>query len=148
MQNYSNNIQPSFYSSSPPPPVQHKERGALLTFLLGIATAWNVVATFIIVFGGVFVDNAAQSADDAGAVGIHHGVSRLVAVLTVFQIAQLVSLCGMWAWKRWALLGYFATSVIAMAGSMRVTGETPYWSMVSSALVLLAVLPRLSMFED
>jgi hypothetical protein len=147
MQNYSN-IQPSYYSSSPPPPVQKKERGMLLTFLLGVSTAWNVLATFIVVFGGAAADNVAQSADDLGTDGVHHVVSRLVAVLAVFQIAQLVSLCGIWAWKRWALLGYFATSIIAMVGSMRLTGETPYWSMVSSALVLLAILPRLGMFED
>jgi hypothetical protein len=141
------NVPSSFYSA-PPPPVQNKERGALLTFILGVATAWNVVATFVIVFGGAFADNLAQAADNGGTVSVYHTVSRLVFVLTAFQIAQLVSLCGIWAWKRWALHGYFATSIIAMMGSVRVTGETPYWSMVSSALVLLAILPRLSMFED
>ncbi len=148
MQNYSNNIQPSYYSSSPPPPVQKKERGSLFTFVLIIATGWNVLSTFGIVLGGAFADKAALSADQLGTDGVHHVVSRIVAVLAVFQIVQLASVCGMWAWKRWAVFGYFATSLLAMCGAYRLTGDVSFWSLAWLAVVFFCVFTRMSMFED
>jgi cell division protein FtsW (lipid II flippase) len=148
MQNYPTNIPANYYSSSPPP-VQKKERGVLLTVVMAIATVWNVIATFGIVLGGAAIDRAAaQSADDLGSTNLHHTLSRLVAVLAVFQVAQLISVLGMWAWKRWALMGYFLTSIFAILGFMKMTGETPIWSMLWLGVVLIGVFPRLAMFED
>jgi len=141
------NIPSSYYSMSPPP-VQKKERGALFTIVLLIATIWNVIVTFGVVLGGAYVDKIAQSADDSGTVGVHHAASRIVAVVAMFQIAQLVSVCGMWAWKRWALFGYFVTSVLAMGGAFRLTGELSYWSLGWLGVVFLCVFTRMSMFED
>ncbi|MEO8874783.1 MAG: hypothetical protein ABI461_04275 [Polyangiaceae bacterium] len=150
MQNYS----PTFYSSAPPPPVQKKERGAFLSLVLGVSTLWNVVATFLVVMGGAYLDKA--TADGATAVqalggsdnGMHHTVSRAVLALTIFQIAQLVSVCGMWAWKRWAVLGYFATTGLEMLGVIKLTGQIPYSSLIWAGVVLLAVFPRIGSFED
>jgi len=148
MQNYSNNIQPSYYSSSPPPPVQKKERGSLFTFVLIIATGWNILSTFGIVLGGAYADKAAQSVDDLGAVGVHHTMSRLVAMLAVFQIVQLASVCGLWVWKRWAVFGYFGTSLLAMCAAYRLTGDVSYGSLAWLAVVFFCVFTRMSMFED
>jgi uncharacterized membrane protein (DUF2068 family) len=148
MQNYSNNIQPSYYASSPPPPVQKKERGSLFTFVLIIATGWNILSTFGIVLGGAYADKATQSADDLGTVGVHHVVSRLVALLAAFQIVQLISVFGMWAWKRWAVFGYFATSLLAMVAVFKLGGELSYWSLAWLGVVFFCVFTRMSMFED
>ncbi len=147
MQNYPTNIPANYYSSSPPP-VQKKERGALLTVVMVIATVWNVIATFGIVMGGAAIDRATQNGGAFADQSVHHVASRLVLVLAVFQVAQLISVLGMWAWKRWALMGYFLTSIFAILGVMKMTGETPLWSMIWLGIVLVGVFPRLAMFED
>lgn len=153
MQNYSSNISPSYYSSSPPPPVQKKERGPFLSIALFLATMGNVIATFVVVMGGSVVQQlvqqaASQSSSDLDAQSLPHVTSRLIAVLAFFQIAQLVSVCGMWAWKRWAVMGYFATSIIAAIGAVKMSGEVPTWSLLWMGVMLLAIFPRIGMFED
>jgi len=143
------NIPSSYYSMSPPP-VQKKERGTLLTLVLAISTLANVIATFGVVLGGAFVDKAAQSADQlaSGGASLHHSVSRIVLALAIFQVAQMASVGGLWMWKRWALLGYFGTSALAMLATIKMSGELPYFSMIWIGVVLIAVFPRLGMFED
>jgi hypothetical protein len=153
MQNYQNNISPSYYSSSPPPPVQKKERGVFLTVVLWLSTMANVIATFAVLVGGAaiqqkFQEAASDSASDLGGQSLPHVASRVLAVLAIFQVAQLVSVCGMWAWKRWAVMGYFATGLMGVLGTVRLTGEVPTWSLVWMGVMLLAVFPRLGMFED
>jgi uncharacterized membrane protein (DUF2068 family) len=148
MQNFPNNFPASTYSSSPPPPVQKKERGVLLTVVMGFATLGNLIATFGIVLGGAAFDRATQSGGAFESAGVHHVASRIIAVLALFQVMQMISVMGMWAWKRWALMGYFATSLMAALGAVKLTGEVPTWSLVWLALVLVGVFPRLAMFED
>lgn len=126
----------------------------LLTLVLGISTLWNVVATFIVVMGGAYLDKATvdgtQAARSFGESdgGLLHAVSRLVLAVTIFQIAQLVSVCGMWAWKRWAVYGYFATSLLALVGAAKQQGSMPYASCLWLGVVLVAVFPHIGMFED
>ena len=148
MQNYPTNYPASSYSSSPPPPVEKKERGVLLTVVMGFATVGNLIATFAIVFGGAALDRAMQSGGAFESAAAHHVASRVIAVLALFQIMQMVSVMGMWAWKRWAVVGYFATSLMAALGVVKLTGEVPTWSLVWLGIVLIGVFPRLAMFED
>ncbi|MEO7113841.1 MAG: hypothetical protein ABI183_25600, partial [Polyangiaceae bacterium] len=74
--------------------------------------------------------------------------SRIIAVLALFQAIQMISVMGMWAWKRWALMGYFGTSLMVVLADVKLTGEVPTWSLVWLCIVLVGVFPRLSMFED
>ena len=148
MQNYSTNAPASYYSSSPPPPVQKKERGAFLTIVMALATIWNLIATFAIVIGGAALDHATQAGQTFGSDGAHHAATRVVAVVALFQIMQMISVMGMWAWKRWAMMGYFLTSIFAIFAVMKMDGSAPTWSIVWLAVVALAVFPRISMFED
>jgi hypothetical protein len=152
VQNFPNNFPASYYSSSPPP-VQKKERGAFFTIVLAIATVWNFISTLVVVTGGAALDRAVQSAADQSAndlatQGVRHTLTKLVAVLAVFQVAQLVSVCGMWAWKRWAVMGYFVTSIMAALAFVKMNDEVPMWSLVWMGIMLVAVFPRLGMFED
>jgi uncharacterized membrane protein (DUF2068 family) len=148
MHNYSNNVQPSYYSSSPPP-VPKKERGALFTLALGASTLWSFFTTMLSVMGGAWVQQKlAAGATEATTQGASHVVSRLIVVLAVFQIVQLISVCGMWAWKRWAVMGFFATSLMSALGVMKMTGETPMLAFGWMGLMLVCVFPRIGMFED
>jgi hypothetical protein len=148
MQNFSTNFPASSYSSSPPPPIQKKDRGVLLTVVLGFATVGNLISTIAIFFGGAAFDRATQTGGAFESPSVHHVASRIIAALAVFQVAKLASVMGMWAWKRWAVMGYFATSILAAIGAIKLTGEVPTWSLVWLGIVLVGVFPRLGMFED
>ncbi|MEO7111293.1 MAG: hypothetical protein ABI183_12715, partial [Polyangiaceae bacterium] len=79
MQNFPTNFPASSYSSSPPPPVPKKERGALLSVVMGFATLGNLIATFAIFFGGAAIDRATQSGGAFESATVHHLASRIIA---------------------------------------------------------------------
>ncbi|HEX7667469.1 MAG TPA: hypothetical protein VF407_23215 [Polyangiaceae bacterium] len=146
MQNVPSSFAP--YQPPPPPLALKKERGVFLTLMLILTTLSSVAGTFLIVLGGAAIDQA-TSASGRLAVdsSTHQHVAKMILALAIFQIVQLASVMGMWAWKKIAVLGYFATTVVVVAASAKIFGSMPTITMIFAGLMLAAVFPRLGSFD-
>ncbi|MGH7280762.1 MAG: hypothetical protein ACRELY_04510, partial [Polyangiaceae bacterium] len=141
------NIPSSYVSLQPTPAIAKKERGTFLTLVLLFQTVVATAVTFLFVMGGAKLDQATQGGD-ASWHEVHHVASRVILAASIFQIAKLVSLMGIWAWKRWALLLYFASSVLGVVALYKITGSLSYWEIAAMASMFIGAFPRITMFED
>lgn len=140
------NIPSGYISLQPPATLPKKERGVLFTLVLVFQTMVALAGTFFVVIGGAKVDHFTQG--DGSWQEIHHVATRVVLAAAIFEIMKLVSLMGIWAWKRWALLLFFAASALGALAQYKLTGSLSYWEIAAIAFMLMGTFPRFSMFED
>lgn len=137
---------PTGYIPQATPITPKKERGTFFTVVLLFQTVVALAATFFVVIGGAKVDRFTQG--DSSWQEVHHVASRVVLAAAIFEIMKLVSLMGIWAWKRWALYLYFAASSLGVLAVYKLTGSISYWELAAIAFMVLGVVPRISLFED
>ena len=137
---------PSGYVSPQPTALPKRERGVFFTIVLLFQTMVALAATLFSVIGGAKVDQFTQG--DGSWQEVHHVATRVVLAAAIFEILKLVSLMGIWAWKRWALFLYFAASSLGTLAVYKMTGSLSYWEIAAIAFMVLGTFPRLSMFED
>ncbi len=140
------NIPSGYASLQPTPAIPKKDRGVFLTVVLGFQTLAALWGTLITVIGGAKLD---RFTDGGGSwQEIHHVTTHIVLAVAIFEIAKLASLMGMWAWKRWALLLYYAASALGLVAVWKLTGSLSYWEITAVVFMGIATLPRWLMFED
>jgi hypothetical protein len=73
----------------------------------------------------------------------------LMVVVACLAIARLVSLVGIWGWKRWGIYGYLGCSVLSSIMSFR-AGTTPaaiLYDVLTTALVTTMLLAKRHQFD-
>jgi hypothetical protein len=86
-----------------------KERGALLSFLIGLILLHGILASYL----------AFSSLKEV----YRDSTSWILIVLALISLADIVAAFAMWRWKKWGIVLYAATKVVAAVIHLMLTGS-------------------------
>jgi hypothetical protein len=125
-----------------------RRRGVILSIFLFLGILGNVVAIPACLYTAKTMKKAITGIDpDADAVA--RSAAKLMVVVACLAIARLVSLVGIWGWKRWGIYGYLGCSVLSSIMSFR-AGTTPaaiLYDVLTTALVTTMLLAKRHQFD-